>query len=182
MTKTKLIEKFLESYKKPEGFVAEPIAIAYEVYCKGGTRVAYWLFERVYHNYKRPIGIMNKLDFINLVTDYASHYRGKYEGTINEFLADAILTDFVNDMAATNCIDYGIRAEELEKHKRRHYTPQDGDVIISMGKQISEYETVLESIYMNTPRKDFSNTSNLIEHLAEKWGGSFEYNINLHKD
>ena len=71
MTKTKLIEKFLESYEKPDGFVAEPIAIAYEAYCKGGERVAYWLFERVYNNYKRPVGIMNKLDFINLVTDYA---------------------------------------------------------------------------------------------------------------
>jgi len=178
MTKTKLIEKFLERYEKPEGFVAEPIAIAYEAYCKGGERVAYWLFERVYNNYKRPVGIMNKLDFINLVTDYASHYRDKHKSD----KVDKILVDFINDLAATNCIDYGIRAEELEKHKRRHYTPQDGNVIISMEKQISEYETVLQSIYMNTPRKDFSHIARLIEHLAEKWGGMFEYNINMHKD
>lgn len=179
MTKTKLIERFLENYEKPDHYVAEPIAVAYEAYCKKGNKVAYWLFQRVYNNYyEKPMGIMKKLDFINLVADYASHYRDKHKSNN----VDKILVDFINDLAATNCIDYGIRAEELEKHKRRHYTPQDGNIIISMGKQISEYESVLQSIYMNTSRENFNPIATLIEHLADRWGGLFQYNINMHKD
>jgi len=117
---------------------------------------------------------MKKLDFINLVTTYASHFRDKFKKTS----VDKTLTDFVNYIAADQGVDYGIRAEELEKHKRRKYNPQDSDVIINMCHQISDLNKTLETIYINT---DHPMIKASIEHMGEKYGGDLERSIIIHK-
>jgi hypothetical protein len=119
--------------------------------------------------------IMKKLDFINLVTTYASHFRDLNESTE----ADEILVEFINYIAGNQGVDYGIYASDLEKHKRRVYNPQDSDVIINMSKQIGELNTALSTIYMNsgTPQ-----VRTLIEHLGEKFGGDLERSVMLHKE
>lgn len=118
---------------------------------------------------------MKRIDFINLVTTYASHFR---EIDANESV-DKILTDFVNFVAANQGINYGMYVDELAKHKKRNYDPADSDTITNMSKKISDMEFAFKTIYMNTesPRIKW-----LIEDLADKYGGDLERTINSHKD
>jgi hypothetical protein len=118
---------------------------------------------------------MKRIDFINLVTTYASHFR---EIDANESV-DKTLTNFVNFVAANQGINYGMYADELAKHKKRVYNPADSSIITNMGKKISDMEFALKTIYTNTesPRIKW-----VIEDLANKYGGELEQIINSHKD
>jgi hypothetical protein len=116
---------------------------------------------------------MNRLDFVNLVTTYASHFR---EIDANKSV-DKTLTDFINYVAANQGIDYGIYAEELGKHKKRKYNPVDSDLIINMSQKISDMENVLRTIYMNSDHPMIKLT---IRDLADKHGGELQNSIKLY--
>lgn len=118
---------------------------------------------------------MKRLDFINLLATYASHFR---EIDAKKSV-DKTLTDFVNFVAANQGVDYGMYAEELAKHKKRKYNPVDSDVIINMSKKMSDMEDTLKTIYMNA---DNPRIKWVIEELADKHGGELRRNINLYKD
>jgi hypothetical protein len=118
---------------------------------------------------------MKRLDFINLITTYASHFR---EIDAKKSV-DKTLTDFINFVAANQGIDYGIYVEELTKHKKRKYNPVDSDVIINMSQKICDLEDVLKTIYMNS---DHPMVKFTIENVADKHGGELQRTINLHKD
>jgi hypothetical protein len=114
---------------------------------------------------------MKKIDFINLLTTYASHFRDKFR----KKNVDKILSDFINYVASNQGVDYGINSEDLEAHKRREYNPSDSDVIINMSKKISEYERVMQTLYMNC--YDYTQARALIEHMAEKYSGELGWYI-----
>ncbi len=118
---------------------------------------------------------MERLDFINLVATYASHFR---EIDAKKSV-DKTLVDFINFVAANQGIDYGIHAEDLARHKKRKYNPVDSDVIVNMSQKISDLEDVLKTIYMNS---DHPMVKLTIENVADKHGGELQRNINLYKD
>jgi hypothetical protein len=119
---------------------------------------------------------MKKGDFINLVTTYASHFRDKFR----KKSVDKVLTDFVNYVAAEQGVDYGIHAEELEAHKRRKYNPVDSDVIMNMSQKISEYERVMQTLYINCHA--YPQARATIEWLAEKYSGDLGWYIKFQVD
>jgi hypothetical protein len=112
---------------------------------------------------------MQRGDFINLITTYASHFR---ELDAKDSV-DIVLTDFINFIAANQGIDYGIYASDLARHKRRNYNPVDSDVMINMSKQIEDLKDVIKTIYMNT---DDDRVCNVIENIAIKY--HFENQLN----
>ena len=117
---------------------------------------------------------MNKLDFINAMATFASHYAEKYGDQDSKILAK-----FINYAAWSNSFDYGIYAEEIKNHKKKIYTPADSDLLIANIKRIGEYERILSSIYMNS---DHPMIKYYIEDLADKYGGDLLHSINMHKN
>jgi hypothetical protein len=118
---------------------------------------------------------MKKIDFINLITTYASHFRDRFR----KKSVDKVLADFINYVAAEQGVDYGIYASELEKHKRRVYNPSDSDVIMSMSRKISDYERVIHTLYINA---ESFQAKALIEHVAEMHSMDLERDLMISSD
>ena len=117
---------------------------------------------------------MKKIDFINLITTYASHFRE----IDSKKSVDKILTNFINYIASNQGVDYGMYVKDLAKHKKRKYTPADSDLIINMSQRISDLEDALKTIYMNTNHPMMLAT---IERVADKHGGELQRSIEIHK-
>ena len=117
---------------------------------------------------------MRALEMVEFVDSAARGFRKAYmkKANIEQEIFDAIIVDFVNSVAASQCIDYALYTEDLEKADRNQerWYLLDFELTKRIIRETAENykkegvcESVMRNNHMNDVKKEFADeTANKI--------------------